>query len=80
MFVDLRERKGGRGSERNINVRQKPIGCLLYAPRPGTEPTTQVGTLTRNRTHNPLVYEMMLLPTEPPGQGSTVLNFEQPCA
>ena len=33
--------------------------------------TTHVGALTRDRTHHPSVYRMMLQPTEPAGKGSS---------
>ena len=38
--------------ERNISVRKKSIGCLLYMPRPRIEPSSQACALTRNWTHN----------------------------
>ena len=42
---------GGRKGERG---RKTSIGCLLYAPRLGTEPKTQACALTRNQTCDPL--------------------------
>ena len=40
--------KREEGRERNINVRETLIGCLLHTPRPGI-----THTLTGNRTCNP---------------------------
>ena len=41
MFIDLeRERKEGRERERDINEKETSIGCLPYAPQPGTDPAT----------------------------------------
>ena len=45
------------------------IGCLLYAPHLEIEPEAYVCALTGNQTSNLLVYETMLQPTEPGGQG-----------
>ena len=33
-FIDFRERKSGRGKERD-----RSIGCLTYVPQPGIQPT-----------------------------------------
>ena len=57
-FVYLFLRDGGREGERegrSINVRKSSIGCLLYAPHPGTKPATQACALTGNRTGNLLL-------------------------
>lgn len=66
-----------------INFRQKHwceremfISCLPHAPRPGIGPTTWVCAPTEDRTLGPLVYGMMLLPTEPrqPGLNQEIFN------
>ena len=44
-------------------------GCLPLTPLLGIKPTMQVCVLTRNRTHNLLVYGTMLQQIEPPGKG-----------
>ena len=38
----------GEGKERNIDVREKQTGCLMYVPQPGNEPTILAQALTRN--------------------------------
>ena len=45
-------RERGREGEREweVNVRETLIGCLSYAPRPRTKPTTQTCALTGNQT------------------------------
>ena len=39
--------------------------------RPSIQPATVIYAQTGNRTHSPLVYRIMLQPTEPPSQGET---------
>ena len=53
-----RERKGER-------ERKTSVGCLPHTPWLGIEPATSVCALTRDWTHNLLVYETTLQPTEP---------------
>ena len=65
VFIDLRER------ERDINVRETLIGCLLYVPQQGSAPATYVCSQARDQTHNLSVHGMMLHPTELPGQGTS---------
>ena len=57
IFFDSRE----RGRE----LRETLINCLLYTPQPGTKPTAQACTLTRNQTGDLLIYGMTLQPIEP---------------
>ena len=73
MCLLILERKEGKERERNIDVRETSIGCLLYTPQLGIEPATLECALTQNQTHNLLVYGMMLQPTEPPGQSCMLL-------
>ena len=71
IFIDLRER------EKHQCGRERLISCLPYAPLLGTEPITSVCALTRNRTHNLLVFRKTLQPTEPPGQGQWCFTYLQ---
>ena len=67
MLLDFTER--GR-KEKHQWERETSIGCLSYASWPGTEPATQACAQTGNGTCSPLVYKIILQPTEPhyPGQ------------
>ena len=68
--------------EEDIDVRAKHqcetetlIGCLLYIPQVGVEPTTWVCALAGNWIHGHLVHRLMFQPTEPlwptaPGENS----------
>ena len=67
MFIDLRERVQ---CERTTS-----IGCLLYAPRPGIEPTTQVCALTWNQTSNLLVQRTVFQPTEPLARAAITIFY-----
>ena len=60
----LREGKGGRKRERNINV-----WLPLMRPLPGTWPATQARAPTRNRTGDPLVCRLALNPLSHTSQG-----------
>ena len=43
------EKDGGKGEGRGRERKRETLfGCFLYAPRPGTEPTTLVYAQTRN--------------------------------
>ena len=65
--MDFRQKGRARETERD-----RPIGCLTYVARPGLQLATSSCALTGDRTHNLLLYEMMLQPqpTEPQGPGS----------
>ena len=77
MFIDVREE--GR-KKRNISVREKHRSVATHTHTPtGIKPTTWVCALTRNRTHNLLVYRTTLQPIEPPGQGSGSHVLNQLC-
>ena len=65
-----RGREGEREGEKHPGEKETLIGCLLSAPQPGTEPTTQAYALTGNWIQGLVVYGMTFQPTEPPGQGS----------
>ena len=64
MFIDERERE-----------RETLIGGLPYAPQWGVKPATWVCALTRNQTHDLLVYGMMLQLTGQLSQGKNVFCF-----
>ena len=59
LLVSEREEGGDRASTRNIDVRQKHRSIISRR------------CPDRHWTRNPLLYRMILRPTEPPGQGST---------
>ena len=66
-----RKEEKERERERDINMREKhQLATFSYAPQQEIKPATWVCGLTRNQTHDPLAYRMMLQPTEPhhPGQ------------
>ena len=48
MLIDFRERGREGERERNTDVRETLIGCLLHLPQWGTKPATQACTLTWN--------------------------------
>ena len=65
-----------RGKERQREKgRETSIGCLLYAPWPGTKPTTRHVPWAGIKPMTFLVYGMMLQPTEPhqPGLNSLLV-------
>ena len=76
MFIDFREIGREREKKKHRRERKTKIGCLPYL---GMEPTTEVCTLTGNRTHKVLVYGMILQPTEPLDQLTRflILNSEK---
>ena len=59
-FSLLLEREEGRGREKHQLV------AFLYACRPGSEHAPWACALSRNRTHNLLVYGTTLQPARPP--------------
>ena len=67
MLIDFRER--GKEGQKHLPWERNMIGCLSYAARSGTKPTTQACFLTRNQTHNLSAYGTMLQPTEPHWSG-----------
>ena len=60
-----RRREEEREGENHPCERETLIGCILHIPQPGTEPTTQACTVTRNQTHHILVCWMMPDQLEP---------------
>ena len=49
LFLILeRGKRREKERERNIDVREKLIGCLLHLPQTGTNPATQACALTSN--------------------------------
>lgn len=71
MLIDFREREWGkREGEKDSSERETSIGCLLYAPQPGTEHAIWVCGLSGNQTYHLLLYKMTFQLTEPhrPGQ------------
>ena len=77
--------RGGRGleRERNIDVRETVIGCLLLSVLTRDQTAAWVSTLTRDWTCSLSVYRMMLQPTEllqptePHQPGHNLLFFNQ---
>lgn len=71
----FRER-GRQGWGVGSRGRETVIGCLLYVPWPQIKPAMRVCSMTRNWTHNLLVFGMRLQATKPRCQGShTILLF-----
>ena len=69
MFIDFRKRETERKRERETLISCFPT-CVTW------DQTCHIGTcLTKDGTHDLLVYWTMLQPTEPPGQGSIKLYF-----
>ena len=66
-FITLRER--GREREKHWLV------AFWHAPSPGIKPATWVSALTRNWTHDSLVYGMTFQPTKPHGPGQEPLFY-----
>ena len=80
MRLLILEREEGVGRERERErehrcERETSIGCLLYVPWLGIEPTTQACALTGNRIHNLMVYGMVFQPNEPSSQGIGHVSF-----
>ena len=67
MILEREEGEGGEKERERERERKKSMGERNVDQLP------PVCTLTRDRTHNPLVYGMMFQPTEPPGQGMNIL-------
>lgn len=57
--------KEEREKKKYQRERKTSIGCLLYVPQPEVLPATYLCALTKNRTHNFLMYGIMLQPTWP---------------
>ena len=49
LFIYFQREGREKDKERNINAREKLIGCFSPMPRLGTKPTTQACALTRNQ-------------------------------
>ena len=70
-----RGREREREGEKHRCKRETSIGCLSYAPQPGTDPATQACALTRNETCNLLLFRIMSNPLIHAGQGQ-ILTLE----
>ena len=78
LFMYLFLKRGDRREkemERNISERETLISCLLYAPQPGTKPTTLACALTLNQTGDLSPCWMMLNELSPSGQGTTLHSY-----
>ena len=69
-WLIFRDRREGE-RERNIDVRERLISCLLYTPQPGTKPATQACALAGNWTGDFSVCNV-LNQLSHTGQGSSV--------
>ena len=76
-FVFLQKRKGRREGEKHWCERKTSISCLLslVPTLTGTKATSEACALTRNQTHNILVYRVMLYQLSHTGEGSFSFLF-----